>query len=313
MGLPGLNYEVWNEPEGFWDFHLIPSSEQWKAYNVLYKYSSKGILEGDPTAKIGGPATRMNQLESFLNKYEKDSSQLDFISWHQYNDDYSFTGYSRQPVDKLLDKYNIPRTNMKYFITEYNFYGNGEHAMNDAFYNAGNLARIQNFFRADSKLSGLFFLPRNIADAGNNTGAFTLGGNYPKPSYNFFKLYSKMAGTEVNVFNNHSKINAWASLDNSQGYPFYRVLLWSFASNYQTGALVNTKLVLKNIPNGQYTQTNFLIDSKHGNYQYDLASNITPAGELKAETKSVILKGNDTLNYKMENGAVELIEFIPVN
>lgn len=313
LNLSGLYYEVWNEPEGFWK-PVCPedSLHRWKLYNKLYKYSSQGILEGDPEAKIGGPATNPAHIESFLKEFNKDSAQIDFISWHWYNFDSKFSNYTRKVAEDALDKYSIPRTNMEYIISEYN--ANGEYSdMNDAFYNAGNLAKTQEFFRADSKLFGLFFLPRDVTTNVGEFGAFTIPrdppyqGNLPKPSYNFFRVYSKMDGVEVEVNNHLSRINAWASKSES----VYKILLWSFDRSHQFGDRLSTTLILKNIPNGQYTQTNYLIDSKNGNFNYDIANGKTPIGALKPVNKNVLIQGNLSIQYEMENGGVELIEFAP--
>lgn len=320
LNLPGLYYEVWNEPEGFWMCEECPAdtSIKWKLYNRLYKNAAEGIFLGDNAAKIGGPTACFPQaIEPFLIEYVKEPSHLDFVSWHRYNGDKQFLYYDRTIAENLLKKYNVYHTDMSFIISEYNIDGLDYHnsttndGMNDAFYNAGNLAMTQSFFRKDSKLFGLFFLPRdnyNITNYYNGWGAFT-AGNLPKPAYNFFWLYSRMQGTEVEVTEKQSKIKAWASKNGSK----YRILFWSYLPTGPFGSQLKTKVLLKNIPAGHYIQQSYLIDSKHGNFKYDLQANISAPGELKMVEKSVILSGNVDIDYKMENGAVELIEFVPVN
>jgi hypothetical protein len=306
LNLPGLYYEVWNEPDGMWaPVCQSDTAIKWKLYNKLYKYSAYGILAGDNTAKIGGPTTSPVYIENFLIEFIKDPSQLNFISWHWYNADLNFSNYTRQGAEKSLEKYNIPHANMEYIISEYNI-NSSNNDMNDAFYNAGNLAKTQDFFRADSKLFGFFFLPRDLDLLSGGFGAFTYApNNYPKPFYNFFNLYSKMDGIKVKATNYASKINAWASKNDTA----YRILLWSFDRSHQFSDRLTTMLMLKNIPNGQYTQRNYLIDSKNGNFKYDLQHGKTPVGVLKATSKNVPIQGNLTIHYELENGGVELIEF----
>lgn len=318
LNLSGLYYEVWNEPDydHFWQANPIDAGIKWKLFNKMYKSACNGILAGDPNAKIGGPTAALPAaINSFLEYYKKDPSQLNFISWHWYNGDFQYSNYTKKVAVDALIAFNIPHANMEYIISEYNLNGNFD-PMNDQFFNAGNLAKTQDFFRVDSKLQGLFFLPRDFNNDSGGFGAFTSPGdhryppgNLPKPSYNFFKLYSQMAGTEVSVINRQSKIKAWASKTNSG----YSILLWSFLPTNTFGIKLDTKITIQKIPSGKYLQRNYLIDSKNGYFLYDLSNNILPAGVLKPVEKNITINGNYHLNYKLENGGVELIEFVPNN
>lgn len=93
LGISGVYYEAYNEPDLFGRWHYGRSPN----YLKLYYYSSLGAAGAQNTKdfKIGGPATTglyPNWIKSLLDFALKNNLRLDFISWHQYSlspDDYA--------------------------------------------------------------------------------------------------------------------------------------------------------------------------------------------------------------------------------
>ena len=88
LSLPGVYYEVWNEPDLFGD---------WKAgrdpnYFELYRYAALGAGGARVNQRfyLGGPATTapyQSWAEGFLDYVKSNNLRLDFYSWHRYSSD----------------------------------------------------------------------------------------------------------------------------------------------------------------------------------------------------------------------------------
>lgn len=81
--IPGVYYEVWNEPDLFGKMKV-------KEYIPLYRWAAVGARRADKVLafKLGGPATTglyKNWVEALLFVAEAEKLRLDFISWHRYD------------------------------------------------------------------------------------------------------------------------------------------------------------------------------------------------------------------------------------
>lgn len=87
--IPGIYYEVWNEPDLFGNWHYGKNP---KNYLTLYKHTSEAALQAANPENfyIGGPGTTayyenwLNELYTFT---QQNNLKLDFISWHRYDPD----------------------------------------------------------------------------------------------------------------------------------------------------------------------------------------------------------------------------------
>lgn len=109
LGLNGVYYEVWNEPDLFGNYKIGGS----KNYLDLYLHSAIGAGRAANTLpfKLGGPATTgyyQNWMTGLIDYVARNNLRLDFLSWHKYSkniDDYV------KDVDAargLLASYSMP-------------------------------------------------------------------------------------------------------------------------------------------------------------------------------------------------------------
>ena len=84
--IPGMYYEVWNEPDLFGKWTMGGA----KDYKKLYLYASRGAQAARvaQSFKFGGPATTglyKNWMDSFFPFILENRLRLDFFSWHRYD------------------------------------------------------------------------------------------------------------------------------------------------------------------------------------------------------------------------------------
>ncbi len=117
LGISGVYYEVWNEPDLFGNFKINGS----KNYLELYHHSAIGAarVSGALPFKFGGPATTgyyPNWMRGLLSYAAKNNLRLDFLSWHKYSK--NLGDYERDVASarELLGIYNMEGREM--VITE---------------------------------------------------------------------------------------------------------------------------------------------------------------------------------------------------
>jgi hypothetical protein len=117
LGISGVYYEVWNEPDLFGDFKINGQ----KSYLDLYHHTAVGAARAGDTLpyKFGGPATTgyyPNWMNGLLSYASKNNLRLDFLSWHKYSK--NLEDYERDVASarELLTKYNLDGREM--IITE---------------------------------------------------------------------------------------------------------------------------------------------------------------------------------------------------
>ncbi|KKU03108.1 MAG: hypothetical protein UX99_C0002G0061 [Candidatus Amesbacteria bacterium GW2011_GWB1_47_26] len=86
--IPGVYYEVWNEPDLFGKWTMGGN----KDYKKLYLYASRGAQAArvSQSFKFGGPATTglyKNWMDRFFPFILENRLRLDFFSWHRYDAD----------------------------------------------------------------------------------------------------------------------------------------------------------------------------------------------------------------------------------
>ena len=85
-------HEIYNEPDlslGEGGTFLLSEDFNAGRYNDMYVYGSKGILEADPDATIGGPAFAgawSATNTGFINAVKNAKAPMDFFSFHSYMD-----------------------------------------------------------------------------------------------------------------------------------------------------------------------------------------------------------------------------------
>lgn len=109
LKIPGMYYEVWNEPDLFGKWKINGK----KDYKTLYFYSAKGAAAAQEMAgitpfKLGGPGTTglyKNWIDGFLNYVLQNRLKLDFVSWHRY--DLNLDAYTKdiEQADRWLESH----------------------------------------------------------------------------------------------------------------------------------------------------------------------------------------------------------------
>lgn len=109
LGLSGVYYEVWNEPDLFGDYKIGGS----KNYLELYLHSAIGAGRAGNTLpfKLGGPATTgyyQNWMTGLIDFVSKNNLRLDFLSWHKYSKNIDDYVTDIDAARGLLANYNMP-------------------------------------------------------------------------------------------------------------------------------------------------------------------------------------------------------------
>lgn len=115
-------WEVCNEPdigETGGTPQFFRSSED---YNRFYSRTVRGLLRGDPTAQVGGPAVASADsflVEGLIAHCATNSVPLHFLSWHLYSD--SPEAHAANIAKQRARLARFPRLgNVKLFISEWN-------------------------------------------------------------------------------------------------------------------------------------------------------------------------------------------------
>ncbi len=266
------NFEVWNEPnlKAFWTGTQTD-------YFKLYRYTANAIKEVDPSLKVGGPATAMNEwIEEFRSFCERKKAPLDFISTHHYPTD-AF-GEPDDDTEAQLSKSNRGalrqeaqdarrRTGeLPLYYTEWNTSSNPFDNLHDDSYAAAFVVKsvmdVVGVVDAYSfwTFSDIFeenYFPSIPFHGG--FGLLTLHG-IAKPTYRAFELLHRLGDELLLVDGLHETVNCWVV----RGENKTTVLLTNHAL---PGHSMETEEVIIRLHGVQKPRTAFIsrIDGKHAN------------------------------------------------
>lgn len=91
-------------------------------YNEYYRITQEAVLRAYPQALVGGPALANPEsplLEGLLKYCTAENLQLDFVSWHIYNDDPAWHAGNARRIREMLDRY-YPEKHIETLVTEMN-------------------------------------------------------------------------------------------------------------------------------------------------------------------------------------------------
>ena len=128
---PNLRYiEVCNE-YGCKGFIGCTTEEYYPFYQLGYQavneVNEELNLTGDDRILVGGPVVTggiVKKLDEFMQCYAQDPSpdkRLDFLSWHEYHNNYAATAYREEQVRDMLASHGLP-TNLPMYMTEHDPY-----------------------------------------------------------------------------------------------------------------------------------------------------------------------------------------------
>ena len=226
--IPGIYYEVWNEPDLFGSWHYSKSP----SYLTLYSQTANAIKKAVPNKnyRIGGPATTnfyLNWIEALFKHCQANNFPLDFISWHQYDKNIDKYNQNIESLNKVLTKY--PRFfNIERLITEFGpdsqaspWYDNhlsGVHLLATVNQLAGKIHRLFTFELVDGPLS------KSALNTGWGLLTHPQSGQKEKPRYFALKLLNQLGNVRLNTIGNGSWVTSLASQNGST----YQVLLVNY-------------------------------------------------------------------------------------
>jgi hypothetical protein len=115
-------WEIWNEADGANDD--APDKPTWGGtqaqFYELYRITANHLKKCFPHLKIGGPSNsgRIRFVEEFIRQC-KDTSPLDFFSWHRYKPDPAPVMEFARRVRELLDENGFEKTES--ILAEWNY------------------------------------------------------------------------------------------------------------------------------------------------------------------------------------------------
>jgi len=251
LGLNGVIYEVWNEPDLFGNWRIGGK----KDYLILYKYAIDGANQADNVNafKIGGPATTAsykNWVDKFLKYIFDNNLRLDFYSWHKY---------SLNPADFLVDinkidtwlfqnaGYTLPK-----YITEWGSISDSS-AYHDTIFDAAHLVATTRQLLQRVDLVFTFEIKDGPSAKGEKYhgrwGILThesAGSVEKKPRYLALMLLNRIAGNRLSLEGEGTWITGFASKDGDN----LKIILANFDQEGKHNE--NFPLVIKNLEDGSY-------------------------------------------------------------
>lgn len=257
----GIEYwEVFNEPD-LGEKGGCPGLFTAADYLIYYDHTVKGLLAGDPSIKVGGPAVSScfsPILESLLDHCSELRVPLHFVSWHIYTNDPADAGRSVLHVRGLLDK--RPALECQTILNEWNIslaWDRMEPEFQPCFILETTAAFVKTgldfscyYHIRDFHVSlgqfQKFMSARGAADMARYWnvlpfygGLFDYQGTI-RPAYFVFKLLSKLTGSLVDLRIEGGKIDAFAARDAE--LKTLNIILWNFPAGRPAAADVVLKI-----------------------------------------------------------------------
>jgi len=243
----GIQYwEISNEPDigedGGCPYRFRPDS-----YTTYYQRTAAAVREGDPSARVGGPALanwRSPILPALLEFCARGQAPLDFVSWHGYTSNPADFRRSTDGVKKLLAAY--PSLHPETMLNEWNMALMKPDENNLVVQPAFILETIWNMIEGGLDYSCYYHIrdyhvePQAFAKFMSPHGVAFMAGwwnrrpqydglfdfqNEIRPAYFGFKLLSRVTGQRVKV--EAEGVRALAAFDAQ--YEMENVLVWNFS------------------------------------------------------------------------------------
>jgi len=203
LGIRGVYYEVWNEPDLFGGFKLYGD----KNYLTLYKFAAQGASNAKNVNpfKFGGPATTAlyeNWVRNFLMFVRDSDLRIDFYSWHRYSQDMNDFENDLRLLKDLMNEFP-EYINLELLISEIGFSSENNEAY-DTF--LGAIHSLATVAIHDLEIDRLFSF--ELKDGPGHKkywgrwGILThesFGKPEKKPRYYSFEFLNKISGSPIAV------------------------------------------------------------------------------------------------------------------
>lgn len=215
MGIDGVYYEVWNEPDLFGNYKTYGK----RNYLDLYRYSARGALAARNVKafRIGGPAITAlykNWVDNLMLMVTEENLPLDFFSWHRYSRDLDQFRSDIAQVREWLSPY-ARGANIELHITEW-----GHDSKNDPGYD-NNFSAIHTIAVATELVGNIDkAFTFEIQDGKDPAGQARWGrwgiidaNNQPKARYNALRFLDKIGVQRLQLLGRGTWVKGLAGRD----------------------------------------------------------------------------------------------------
>ncbi len=217
LGVEGVYYEVWNEPDLFGGYKTYGG----RNYLDLYRYAARGALaaQGVKSYRFGGPAITAlykNWIDGMLQMVTNENLPLDFFSWHRYSRDVDVYRKDIAQVREWLGPY--PRgQNIELHITEWGHDSNNDPGYDTNFAAAHTIA-VATELAGNIDKAFVFEIQDGRDPAGKTRwgrwGLFDIN-NQPKPRYNALRFLDKLGPERLQLLGRGTWVKGIAGKDGS--------------------------------------------------------------------------------------------------
>jgi xylan 1,4-beta-xylosidase len=342
-GRPVAFWEVWNEVNTGW---LKPGPDdsgsdafrelyaralgkadtntttlrRFEAYCKLYRATARGLLRGDPQAKIGGPALASGPMENskdcghcshgqgfargLMLWCQQENLPLDFVSWHEYFQPPEKIAKEAETFRAYLDDFPALKQSVSSFmITEWNEAWWPDRPQDHevgAAWCANSITRA--FLPARIDRPCFFYVKQGDI---NFRGDYSLlmKDNVPKASYNVAKIFNGLSGNWIALSGGDRDVSGVAAWDADRVR--LAIVLVNFRDRYalRRRARVQIEALPPALAGGEWRE--WTIDATHSNVWHDQA---------KAELSQTKTQNLDGKSFSMETtlrpNSVTLLELV---
>lgn len=345
-------FEIWNEPNllQYWagtktskDKHRSRgrasdiSLNTLRSFLKLYDYFADAVKGVDTRLQIGGPATASADpdfLRIFLqhcaygNNFVsgKKGTPIDFISWHKYGCIEKIL-QNNQKGRKIVKNNFSQFANLPIFLTEFGqpFVINRKPNLSETFLNSYEAAKLCHFTYLNLKrIPGCVdmflwwgFLVREGFPLKRTIFNSIDGKIIPTPLFNAYRLLARLLPTRLKAESdiNDNTVYVIPTKDNTGNVS---ILVYSFqeANKEGRGKAASVKIILRNLPNKQYTLHQSTIDNNTANGFSRYKRMGLPKYPSRDEVDSIAqqaMLSTKSKNIEANNGVIVISRNIEIN
>jgi len=318
-GTPVKYWEVWNEINTGWMVDP-PGWDHLKTYLTLYDTCWKAVKKADPKAWIGGPCVASGPwndkdprgpgangekfMRGLFEHCQKTGAPLDFVTWHEYFQNYSTMRKEADQIRAYLKEYPKVKAQVKEFaITEWSYAWWHDRAHDNEVGAAWAAASMLRGWMAAGVQKPCWFLAKDFSSGLSGEWGLFTRENKPKAVANVCRMFNMMGSERVKCDGEDDQIASVSAIDPKTGK--VTVLILNFGDRW--GLPRNVKLTISGIPKTARAATcrRYLVDVAHSNL-------VTDESHCELETvpaTAAYSSGSATLEFEMANNAVTLVEF----
>lgn len=315
-GTPVKYWEVWNEINTGWMVDP-PGWDHLKTYLTLYDTCWKAVRRADPDAWIGGPCVASGPwnegdprgpgvngekfMRGLFEHCEKTGAPLDFVTWHEYFQNYATMKKEADQIREYLKDYpKVEKQVKEYVVTEWSYAWWHDRAHDNEVGAAWAAASVLRGWMPAGVAKPCWFVAKEwTSELAGEWGMFTRD-NKPKAVANVCRMFNMMPDTRVSCVGEDDQIASVAAIESETGR--LDVLVLNFAERF--GAPRKLRLKVSGLPKGARPQVKrFVVDATHSNIAND-------AGKYALETVPIapsFADGALSVEFELANNAVSLI------